>query len=102
MKITFEEGRDNGYEEYFAISQLEVYRGKAYDELMWAEIAVGELTDKIFKTIDGGNTYRVMWEDDWQNPEFFSTLAECKAHILKTFHRHTPHVNGVVFDINEL
>lgn len=91
MTIKFEKDTANGYEEFYAVSQLEVYKGKAHDELLWAEIRQ-----------TGDAQFRVVWEDNWQHPEFFGSLAEAKDHIVKTHNKHTPHINGTTFDIDEL
>lgn len=91
MKITFEKSTDNGYEEFFAISQLEIYKGKAHDELLWAEIR--QVGDK---------RWRLTWEDSWQKPVFVESLIEAKEHVIKEHHKHTPHINGTTFDIDEL
>lgn len=92
MKIIFE-GPDetNGYIEFFAISQLEIYKGKAYDELMWAEIRYY-----------GPGKWRVVWEDDWQNKIWCYNLEEAKDYILKNYTNHAPFINGTAFDIEEL
>lgn len=91
MTIRFEESTDNGYIEYYAISQLEIWRGKAHDELLWAEIRQ-----------TGPKEFRVVWEDDWQHPVFVESLAAAKQHILSTYSEHEPHINGTTFDIDEL
>lgn len=92
MKITFEEGRDNGYLEYFAISTLEVWKGKAHDELMWAEL----------KPNEGFAPCTVRWEDDWKTIHSFESLDAAKDHVLKNWQKHSPHVNGMTFEIDEL
>jgi hypothetical protein len=91
MKIIFEKDSRNGYEEFFAISQMEIWKGKVYDELMWAEIRL--VVTRLF---------RVVWEDAWQAPEFKTTLDEAKAFILQNYAKHTPHINGAAFSIEEL
>lgn len=91
MTINFVEDSTNGYIEYYAISELEVYKGKAHDELLWAEIRQVGL-----------KTFRVIWEDAWQEPHFFSSLQEAKDHIIKMYSKHHPHINGTTFNIDEL
>jgi hypothetical protein len=102
MTIKFVEGRENGYLEYFAISQLEKYKGKVYDELMWAEITPGIIAMKrraigITPSMPE-EAFIVIWEDDWQNKLVFTTLEEAKQHIIKNFHKHVPHNNGKIFE----
>lgn len=91
MKIVFEEDDRNGYIEYYAVSYLAIYGRKVHDELLWAEIR---------RYCDG--RWRVLWEDDWQNPFFVGSLFEAKEHILTNYHRHSPHINGKSFNIEEL
>lgn len=102
MKINFVEDRTNGYLIYFAISQLEVWRGRFYDELMWAEIVQGlpiiqaSIPPKTtFQPTNGnGGIFRVNWEDNFYDPLYFDTLEEAKNHILQNFSKHTPYING--------
>jgi hypothetical protein len=90
MTIKFEEGRENGYLEYFAVSYLEKYKGKTHDELLWAEITP---TDKKHP-----EHFKVIWEDDWQKPIYCTSLEEAKSVVLNNWSKHTPHNNGRVYD----
>lgn len=108
MKIIFTESRDNGYLEIYAISQLEVYKGKLHDELFWAEIARGQ-TDKHgkFRPGDVGDTYRVIWEDNFFHPVFFKgqvsmekVLDDVKKYIIDNHLKHSPYINGGVYDVD--
>lgn len=92
MTIKFE-GPDetNGYQEWYAVSQLEVWKGKAHDELLWAEIRM--LTE---------NRWRVVWEDSWQDHSFFNSFHEAKDYVARNYSTHRPHINGTSFNIDEL
>jgi hypothetical protein len=69
----------------FALAQNAVYKGKHYDELMFAEIE------------SDGTTIR--WEDDYMNKIPASSLEEAKKYILSNLVHHKPHVNGAAYDI---
>lgn len=86
MTLTFAEDRSNNYLIYFAIAQNEVYRGKIAEELMFAELVPGE---------DG---VKVVWEDDFYHPVILNTLEEAKRFVLNHYYKHTPHVNGSLYD----
>lgn len=88
MEIKFEEDKTNGYLMYFAISTLQVYKGKIHEELMWCEIT----------PMSHMNTVKIVWEDDFYKPEYFDTLELAKAHIIKYWHRHSPYVNGAIYN----
>lgn len=95
MKIEFEEDRSNGYLMYFAISKMEIWKGKVHDELIWAELTPG-MYEKDDKQFDG---IEVVWEDDYYNPTIVNTMEQAKEHIMKNFYKHTPHINGASYNI---
>lgn len=88
MKIEFE--KDSTSSIYFAVSKMEVWKGKVHDELMWAEITPDA----------NNNTFTVVWEDDYYNPLTANTLDEAKDHIRKNFSKHKPHINGASYNIS--
>jgi hypothetical protein len=95
MKILFIESQENGYLEYYAISQMEVYKGKLHDELFWAELrpdVLGMIGDKDCVKV------QLTWEDDFYNKLYFDTLDEAKKHVNDNWFKHSPHVNGHVHD----
>lgn len=105
MKIEFVESVENRYLEYYAISKLEVYKGKLYDELFWAEITPGMriiLTSippkESFKPMNV-STVRLIWEDDYYHPLYFDTLEEAKKFVSSNWQKHQPYINGNTYEV---
>jgi hypothetical protein len=74
----------------FAIAQKTTYKGKFYDELMFAEL------DK--HPTEG---WFVRWEDSFMIKIPVASAEEGKKLILRDLVLHKPHVNGAVFDLTE-
>lgn len=89
MKIEFEEDRSNGYLIYFAISRMEIWKGKVHDELMWGELI----------PVSKSSNIQVIWEDDFYNPLTFNTLEGAKDYLIKNHSHHTPYINGKSYKI---
>lgn len=84
MKILFEKEGDS----YFAIAQKQVYNGKVYDELLWAELQPQP---------DG--QVKVTWEDDYFNPSFYPDMVAAKSAVIAEHGSHKPFVNGRSYDV---
>ena len=68
----------------FAVEQNVEKNGKLYDELWYSEITENN---------------EVIWQDDWQNPDRFTTLHDAKSWVLMNYNKHTAVINGTVSDI---
>jgi hypothetical protein len=90
MNFIYIEDTTNGYLEVYAVTQLEVYKGKFYDELFFAEI----------RPRDG--LFELRWEDDWFNKITLTSMIDVKDHIEKYYYKHTPHINGRAYDADEM
>lgn len=72
----------------YAVSQKTLYKGKMYDELMWAEIEQGK--DTVF----------VRWEDDFMKRHPFLNIDLAKAFITNNTVFHSPHINGASYNLD--
>ena len=85
MTIRFEPGDGS----YYAVVQNDFWRGRLYEELLFAEVK------------PKGDNYVVVWEDAWNKPELFEDFMAAKDYIIKNFKNHIPHVNGWVADMED-
>ncbi|HYG02042.1 MAG TPA: hypothetical protein VD927_06320 [Chryseosolibacter sp.] len=74
---------------YCAIAEKEVYKGVVCEELLFAEIT----------PTPGG--FEVRWEDDYGNPSSHKTLDDAKQYIILEQHKHSPHINGKTWTVDE-
>ncbi len=87
MKIEFEKEIN----EWFALAKNSIWNGKVCDEWLFAEI------EPI-----GINSFRILWEDDYHNPEFANSLEEAKTKIISNYSKHVPFANGIVYEADEV
>ncbi len=73
----------------FALAQNTMYKGKYYDEILFAEIE---------SNVEGGMLIR--WEDDYMT-KVPATKDNYRELVLKDITNHKPHVNGASFDMEE-
>lgn len=106
MTFLFIPDKTNGYLIHFAITQNEIFKGKLYDEMFFAEIIPGNLTiitkkplKETFKPDDNGNDFKVIWNDDYYNPLYFKALEKAQNYIINNWSKHKWHNNGDVHDL---
>lgn len=94
--MIFEQETYNNITSYFAIQKDVVIGNKQYDELLYAEIQRGMVRTE--ESIYDG--WVVVWQDDWQNKIPFNTLDEAKQYVLTNYLKHTGHINGNTYEID--
>jgi hypothetical protein len=89
MKIIFTKNLEGleAPEGWTAICNNVEYNGQMCDELLYASI------DKTSKG------YCVRWEDSYSERHDFDTLEDAQQLILLSYFKHTPHVNGNTYDL---
>ena len=78
MRLLFE----NADGIWYVVAYDATYKDYVHQELIFAEVS------------ESLGAFKIQWEDDFYNPEFFDTFDSARNHVLSNYNRHQPLSQG--------